>query len=127
MEEKERDDIISIFAKAQEVVEEAIGTAGSSLVREQLTIHLDSNLLGRYWHEKYKPPSQPSPKSPQADFMSQMMKEIPKPDRDHDKAIDLLIEARRRVASNEADSLEWIWNAYQYFLKQLREAKSKKT
>jgi len=58
--EFERNDIISIFAEAQEIVEQAFGITGSSLVKDQLTIYLAGDFLRRYWHEKHKPECQSS-------------------------------------------------------------------
>jgi hypothetical protein len=54
MEEKERDDIVSILREVQEIIEDGVGATGSSLIKDQLVLHLAGTLLHRYWFDKKK-------------------------------------------------------------------------
>jgi hypothetical protein len=106
MEEKERDDIVSIFRQAQSIVEDGIGVIGSSLVKDQLTVNLAGILLSRYWSEKGRPPCP-------YDFYK-------KYDPASELAFRLLGEARL-ASITEAKRPEWIWQTYLYFLKRARQ------
>ncbi len=114
MEEKERDDIVSILREAQEIVEDAIGVTGSSVVRDQLVLSLAGTLVSRYWSSKKRGTSAlglPFPfdlAPPKSD----------KPDPATETAFRLLNEIK--FAGNKGQDPKWVWQTYQYFLKQAR-------